>query len=479
MKRVGLFVLAGVLVLWSVGAASAWQGRMAGMGDPYGLIEDESDFLVNPAKIADLRGEEPRTYLHYRFQYGNVSPERSLATADPNPELRRSVDGDVLDHWAQAGEVLPLWNGKLGAFFSYRGHRSDLEGTEGANANSYPVGSVSDLDTFTLKLLYGQSVSSGVNIGLGLDVSYVDMERGNSINTMTNEYYDVISYPLTFFPLTCPLDSRYWEIGGTAGVECEFGTTTLGLTMRGGAAFGGDNSWDSSLGFNLDGGVNESRIGGELWARHRLSPSISLPFLVRVDYVDLSWDADQESLSLSSNGTQRRTALEAGGGIDYAVSRDTRVAAGLYYNFIRSDDDFSFTRMTILTYNHTRYPGLTEHLARLVLAGETRLSALWVARSGLTVFGGAAEEKYDFDMGVLNTASRTSADGTHWGITGYLGATTKFGPVSFEPFVYAGYQELYLNDDSSETRLGDQVILRKLNEVRRETQVGVGFSLLF
>ncbi len=45
-----------VLVLLCAVPTQAWQGRMAGMGGVYGLVEDESDFLTHPALIANGQG---------------------------------------------------------------------------------------------------------------------------------------------------------------------------------------------------------------------------------------------------------------------------------------------------------------------------------------------------------------------------------------------------------------------------------------
>jgi len=50
MKRNWLSVFAALLLLAVLAAPGmAWQGRMAGAGDAYGLIEDESDYLTHPA----------------------------------------------------------------------------------------------------------------------------------------------------------------------------------------------------------------------------------------------------------------------------------------------------------------------------------------------------------------------------------------------------------------------------------------------
>lgn len=112
-------------------------------------------------------------------------------------------------------------------------------------------------------------------------------------------------------------------------------------------------------------------------------------------------------------------------------------------------------------------------------AGEKQLASPWVLRSGLNVFGGAAEKKYDFDFLGTVVSNRAAADGTVWGVTAYAGATTRIGKVTFEPFLYGGYRELNLDDDSAEYSPGGANLSFKLEEVRREATVGAGLSILF
>ena len=71
MKKSITIVIAVFAVLLTVaGSSSAWQGRMEGMGNPYGLIQDESDFLVHPALIT--MGKGLKVYSHYDFTYTDV-----------------------------------------------------------------------------------------------------------------------------------------------------------------------------------------------------------------------------------------------------------------------------------------------------------------------------------------------------------------------------------------------------------------------
>lgn len=480
MKRVGVLALVAAVVFAVGGVAFAWQGRMAGMGDPYGLVEDESDLLIHPAKITDVPGKEVRYYSHYRFEYGDISTDRSRVDFDSTTLGQRNLSGDAFDHSALVGATLPLGCGRFGAFFSYRGNRTGVDGGESFGVPA-SVDVKNELDDFSLRLVYGQAVSSRVKFGAALDISYLREEsRSEYFSAVVNPFIDPVSFPFTFFPFDFPRDMKYWEVGGMAGVEAEFGATRVGLTFRGGTNVTGDNTWDSSLGFDLDGDVDVARIGGELWVRHQLSPSLTLPFLLRVDYTDRRREADLDA-TITSNAAERLTSLEVGGGVDYALSADTKIAAGLYYNFINSRDDLSFVVGGIpgAVFDYGRYPELVEHLVKFTASAEMRLTSPWVVRAGLNVFGGVAEEKYSFDLDLADLRNRTSADGTHWGITGYVGATSRFGPVTFEPFVFAGYQEFQVDDDSAELSAGGASLLLEQEETRRQSLVGVGVSVLF
>ena len=76
------------------------------MGDPFGLVADESDYLIHPAKIAN--GQGVRFYGDYRFTYTGVTnwdyhldaftpPESSLASSIMTPQGRST---DTMPWWA-------------------------------------------------------------------------------------------------------------------------------------------------------------------------------------------------------------------------------------------------------------------------------------------------------------------------------------------------------------------------------------------
>jgi hypothetical protein len=66
-----LFIFVSFFILLLQGSAFAWQGRMAGTGDAYGLCEDESDYLIHPMAIASS-GKETNFYGTYRLTYDYV-----------------------------------------------------------------------------------------------------------------------------------------------------------------------------------------------------------------------------------------------------------------------------------------------------------------------------------------------------------------------------------------------------------------------
>ncbi len=64
-KQMALIVFVLLSVFLIFGSSFAWQGRMAGMGDPYGLTPDDSDFLIHPALIT--RGEGFDVFSHFNL----------------------------------------------------------------------------------------------------------------------------------------------------------------------------------------------------------------------------------------------------------------------------------------------------------------------------------------------------------------------------------------------------------------------------
>jgi len=134
MKKVLLSVLFLSLLVFALsGVSYGWQGRMGGMGDPYGLISDESDFLIHPAKIA--KGEGVKFYGDYRFLYTGVLEwdyEMDLFTPAGvlGAVFNREGEGEEQRHELLLGSSFPLGPGRMGLFFTYDGIRGESDGDQ-------------------------------------------------------------------------------------------------------------------------------------------------------------------------------------------------------------------------------------------------------------------------------------------------------------------------------------------------------------
>src|SRR4030042_1663741 len=121
-KRFVFFMGLLVLVFVFSGVSYAWQGRMGGMGDPFGLLADESDYLIHPAKIA--KGEGVRFYGDYRFTHtGVMNWDYDVNVFNSGGLLLRSyrynTSGDEQAHDSLLGLAFPLGPGRMGLFFNY------------------------------------------------------------------------------------------------------------------------------------------------------------------------------------------------------------------------------------------------------------------------------------------------------------------------------------------------------------------------
>jgi len=118
-RRIMVAALVPLLVIALAGVSQAWQGQME---DPYGLLQDESDFLTHPSQIA--QGEGIRFYGHYRFTYTDAM--------DWDYALDR-LDAPLYFHFDTSGQEYSH-NALLGA--AYDGMRGDYDGDEDCSDTS-------------------------------------------------------------------------------------------------------------------------------------------------------------------------------------------------------------------------------------------------------------------------------------------------------------------------------------------------------
>jgi hypothetical protein len=524
MKAKSLFiVILGFLVLSLAGVSYGWQGRMAGMGDPYGLVQDESDYLVHPAKIAN--GEGIRFYGDYRFTYTGVlkwDNEVNIFTPAGVPAFNfpKETSGDELRHEALVGSSFPLGPGRMGLFFTYSGMRGDYDGKLNEWALPSPAPTYfdtydlkSDLDNFALRLLYGLPLGS-FKLGGEFQLAYrqeknkalynEDYGGGNRVLWINFPWGGIWAYENPF-PLMVPYDSRYWEALFKGSLEGKMGPLDLEVTLRGGFLFGGDNTYTYEVqrwignpvnSFDLKGDVTGWRIGGDLWARYPLANGLSLPFLVRVDYQEKTRDGDgpgqlgYNGFSFTYKNQEKSLGITVGGGVDKELSKGAKIAAGIYYNYLQGKNDVFFYDVLPPSAgggreenDYSPFPDSTEHQIMLRLAGERSISPAVTLRMGLAPFYGWVKENFKsswISSSGMGYTDDVPTDGYHWGIKASVGGTIKFKPITLEPFINGGYQRLHLKGDGDRAGWGgESSYLYEMSKDRNEWSIGGGFSIKF
>jgi len=502
-KNCLFFVIFSFLVLSLAGVSYGWQGRMGGMGDPYGLVPDESDFLFHPAGIANGKGIN--YYSNYRFNYTDVMDWNytfgPFAMEVAIMQYEYNTSGDERRHDSLLGAAFPMGSGRMGLFFQYSGRRDNYGGDHSLSiifpvSGNLPIGQYgmdSDLDAFALRLLYGLPLGG---FKLGGEVQFAYRHEKNDTNVMEsssfseNDPFGLFFLRTNVLAFMRPYDSKYWEAIFKGSLKGAIGPAEVAFTLRGGYIFSGENHlmYTQALvpnvnGFNLEGNVKGWNIGGDFWVRYPLAKDLSLPFLLRIDYQKKTRDGDGPGVgpdlggeSLDYKNRERNFQLEVGGGIDKELGKGTRVAAGIYYGFLQDKNDLMFSAIPfMITYDQSKYPHQTEHRVILRIAGEKEISPMVAMRMGVNFFYGWAKE--DFSAHVLSIFERQSIDGYHWGIGASLGGTVKFQRFSLEPFLSGGYQKWNLDGTSFSILFPFPSL--NMDKMRQEWFIGGGLSIKF
>jgi hypothetical protein len=266
-------VFMGFLVLCISVPAYSWQGRMTGMADPYGLISDESDFLIHPAKITN--GEGVRFYENYRFTYTGVTDwddryDMYTPTGALLSSQRADVSGEELGLKGLLGASFPLGQGRMGLFFTYDGMTADYDG----DAFYFDrLEMKNDLDHLVLRFLYGLPIGS---FKLGAETQIAYHREKEELN-----HYSLTGAALNqwWVPYKFPHKSSNWEVLFKGSMDGKLGPLDLEFSLRGGFDFAGADKWSSETqvplgtpvsGYDARGDVHGWQIGSDLWLRYPL-----------------------------------------------------------------------------------------------------------------------------------------------------------------------------------------------------------------
>jgi hypothetical protein len=497
IKKVSIFFMViSLLVFAFAGVSSAWQGRMGGMGDPYGLVQDESDFLINPSDIG--KGEGIKFYGNYRFTYTGVTDwdyhlDQFNTAGALTAFYNYDTSGQEYKHNALVGAGFPLGPGRMGLFFTYDGTRGDYDGNVDilGVSNFADCDLTKDLDNFALRLLYGFPVL-GMNAGLELGAAYRDEEKKwwVSYPPTKNDVWPT-DYPQNLHSFMNPYDSQYWEILWKAGVGRKFNAASFDWTIKGGNIISSNNEYEFSYTTGehvvMGGDVAGFRIGTDLWVRYQMNDALTLPFVVSVDYSSKHRDGDGIGTGWGDFGSRytyahQETNFEAkvGGGVEKKINANGLISAALYYDYVQGREHQWFQRVGAYIYDFMDFPLHKEHRLEMSLAGELELSPSVTLRMGLNPFYGWVVT-HDFQQAVVGSfTDDISADGYSWGINTSLGGTVKFPRLALEPFINVGYRSLKLKGDGPKRSVtGVTTGLWEIEQNRSEWYIGGGFSVLF
>jgi hypothetical protein len=494
MSKKYLYVFLPLLVFVLAGTAYAWQGRMGGMGDPYGLVADESDYLIHPAKIAN--GEGVRFYADYRFTYTGVTKWADRHFDVPFGPGLEEVSGQELRHNVLVGAAFPVWLGRMGLFFTYDGTRGDYDGTENDIFGIFKLDLKNVQDNFAVRALYGLPIGGGFNLGAEAQLVYRhELQETNAFSVSIADLNDFrLPYPF-------PNDSSYLMALFKGSLEGKAGPLDIELTLRGGVVLPGTNSsaWDfqeqappgtPDFGWDTNGEVHGWQVGGDLWLRYALTPDLSLPFLVRADYLQRTRDGFGPAFggfdSVRFHGEVRDLAITVGGGLDKALSKDTRIAAGIYYNFLLGREDFTpiFATAAASERRDLTYPDAQEHQLLLRLVGEHVLSPTVTMHAGLNLFYGWVLPGLKNDLtnsfGGFELLHEGPGHGYDWGFLASLGGTVRVKPVTLEPFVGGGFRQFHVGMGGHFIEGPPAFIFPATETISRsEWLVDTGLSILF
>jgi hypothetical protein len=495
-KRFGFIAVLSVLAVLLAMPSWGWQGRMAGLGDAAGLVADESDFLIHPAAIATGKGFN--AYGHYRLTYEKTKNwEYNASVPAMGMIYPFTADGRLWKHEGQLGAALGLGPGRLGVFLDYTkasGKYTGAEVYEGFFGPGYESFELENkLDDFALKAIYGLPVGP-VNVGAELGLAYVKEEQKNLMPTAM-----FVNYPwgaedapvLNLLPYMIPFDSKYWEANAKLSAAGKTGPVSYMFTLRGGLPFAADNEYvHSDLSapasfFSAEGKVKGFNVAGDVWMRFAVSDNISLPFVVSAGFKKITRDGSGVSnyaTTVEYEHEAKDVSLTVGGGAEMTPASGTRLAAGLYYNYLKSEQNVQFMESGVLSWyfdNYTDMPKTSEHRLTLRLLAEQELNSVVALRGGLSAFYGLAKRDYSYNADGNNfwfppSPVSVSADGAHYGVNASLGASIKAGAVVLEPFINAGYAKFKTDGDGFTESMPTYVEVNKTNWL-----AGGGLSVKF
>jgi hypothetical protein len=297
---------------------------------------------------------------------------------------------------------------------------------------------------------------------------------------------------INLFPYMIPYNSQYWEALGKLSAEGIVGTMKYAFTIKGGFPFSSKNEYNyNENGFHtsgqednsLDGNITGWNIGADTWLRFPVNNNMTLPFLLSVGYKQVKRDGTGISNYASTASYENETKdifVKVGGGLDYIPAQGVKLAAGLYYDYLYTQQDMSISDILIASFyydNDSDMPKQSEHRVTLKAAAEKEFSSTFTLRGGFSIFYGRASSDYSYsayDNSGSYPVVTVSTSGYNMGVNASVGATWKIDKVSLEPFINGGYIKYSTSGDGLYDTTAVAVNFDKTNWI-----IGGGLSLKF
>jgi hypothetical protein len=495
MGKLRFLIFFSVLIFTLAGPSYGWQGRMTGMADPYGLLLDESDFLIHPSKIA--QGKGITFYGDYRFTYTNVRNwDNHLDLLDTSGILtdffHYDTSGNEYKHNALLGAAFPLGPGRIGAFFSFEKNRGDDDGIRRPFPDKYYMDSY--LDDLSFSIIYGYPVNK-LDFGLQLGAAHREEQKRWRIPFTQNNIWPT-DYDQNLHFFMNPYDSNYWEMFWKAGLGTKFNSASFDWTVRGGYIIDSDNKYEYIYGMieNVDmrGNVEGWRIGSDAWLRYGLRDGLTLPILLSADHTKKIREGHGIGAGIFDFGNhytykhyEKTSEIKIGGGVEKKMNTNGLIGAGLYYHYLRGREHQKFSNPDYLGsgyfYDYIYFPLHKEHRLETKVAGEFEISPSVTLQMGLSSFyGWVGTHTFKQTSSVYMLTDEINLDGHAWGINASLGSTVKILPFSLEPFINGGYHRFKFDGDGDERSSAGTLIGRwNVEQNRDEWLIGGGFSIKF
>lgn len=487
LRKRFLFTVCLWLVL-SATAALGWTGRMSGMADPRGLVQDDSDFLAIPSLLA--REQENRFVLSYAFGLSDVSSMDASIVTFPWGAAEHRLHGDASSHTVQLGGIRTSEVGNFGIFLTAGLEDATQRGSSQTALQTYDSEVTRDLRNAVLNMYYarpGQHADFGASLGVEYVDRFTKTEQSGPkyvLNYIWGGMFPV--HMLNFFGL--PEDSTAWKADGSLSMSRDFGHSELSLVLGGAALLSGESAYDFQEN-NLAGGVDyaASTYGDDMEGYSaraevryvsELQDGWSLPVLVRAEYSYWNTEGSGIGTGLLDAGmaylthfTRENLSVTAGAGFNREWGQSL-VAGGLYGSVSQSTDS-AFVDQAGIGADYSDHPRSNEYRITARLACETPISPRYTFNAGVSVYKGWIQGRYrHYDGMVVRDISLNG--GTSGGLAA-IGLAYSGENYDVETFLNVGYAGFSTTGDG----VGTVGFATRIGLRQSSTSVKAGAALLF